>query len=370
MKDTKLPSKVLYLATGSNLGIAARDAAGADGQGPALIDRVADTTSHRDRDALDHSVARLLQEFLDARSITLYRLIEDKAVTRVARRAAVIRGQAEILIDDVFEPARLPAVTADPAWQECLSRREIMQYVQAGSPARYLFPIEDERDVIGMLEVIADIPMQPRDATLVHGILRVLKNQLALLDYGERDTLTGLLNRKTFESRFQKLGQGPRTSRDTAGAVALPSWLGLLDIDHFKSINDRYGHLFGDEVLLLVSQIMKRTLRGSDQLFRFGGEEFLIVLERVDDTGAGIAFERLRVAVETYAFPQAGRVTISLGYTNIAPRDVPTTCVERADGALYFAKRAGRNNVRRYEALIAAGDLTAKEEEGSDVELF
>jgi diguanylate cyclase (GGDEF)-like protein len=203
----------------------------------------------------------------------------------------------------------------------------------------------------------------------VQGMLRILKNQLALLDYGERDTLTGLLNRKTFEARFKKLGNGPRASRGKAGAEELPSWLGLLDIDHFKSINDRYGHLFGDEVLLLVSQIMKRTLRGSDPLFRFGGEEFVVVLERVDEIGAQTAFERLRAAVEAHTFPQAGSVTISLGYTSIVAQDGPTTCVERADAALYFAKRNGRNNVRRYETLIDAGALTAAQE-SSDIELF
>jgi diguanylate cyclase (GGDEF)-like protein len=241
--------------------------------------------------------------------------------------------------------------------------------VQPAGRTRCVFPIEDEREVIGLLEVITDAPMRARDASLVQGMLRVLKNQLALLDYGERDTLTGLLNRKTFEARFSKLGKGPRTVRDKPGAMGLPSWLGLLDIDHFKSINDRYGHLFGDEVLLLVSQIMKRTLRGSDLLFRFGGEEFLIVLERVDESGAQTAFGRLRAAVEGYVFPQAGSVTISLGYTSIGAEDVPTTCVERADAALYYAKRNGRNNVRCYETLLAAGEVTGQSE-SSDVELF
>jgi diguanylate cyclase (GGDEF)-like protein len=146
--------------------------------------------------------------------------------------------------------------------------------------------------------------------------------------------LTGLLNRKTFESQFDKLRQ--RLS-DAAQPFALePSWLALLDIDHFKAINDRHGHLFGDEVLLLTSRLMKLTLRGRDQLFRFGGEEFLIVLEHTSDSGAHVAFDRLRSAIEAYTFAQVGPVTVSVGYTRVNPMDLPTTCVERADNALYY----------------------------------
>jgi diguanylate cyclase (GGDEF)-like protein len=212
-----------------------------------------------------------------------------------------------------------------------------------------------------------------------------VKNHLALLDYGELDTLTGLLNRKTFESHFHKLCQrlapaegepahaGPSAPDGTERRAALqgrePSWLALIDIDHFKSINDGYGHLFGDEVLLLVSRLMRRSLRGADHLFRFGGEEFVVVLDRASEAGVLVVFERLRTAVEQHKFPQVDRVTISIGYTRINPRDISTTCVERADAALYYAKSHGRNNVCSWEALHAAGQLTPRSGVG-DIELF
>lgn len=336
---------------------------------PTLVNRVADATAHRDRDALDHSVARLLFEFLNASSVTLYRRIEHQGEARLARRAALVRGQAQIADDTGREPATLPALRDSSVFQECCAHRQALQLADPAGHWLCVFPIEDDREVIGLLEIRADALLSPRDVQWVQGILRVLKNQLALLDYGERDTLTGLLNRKTFEARFGKLGHRPRNSRNESGSHTLPSWLGLLDIDHFKSVNDRYGHLFGDEVLLLVSQIMRRTLRGGDLLFRFGGEEFLIVLEKVDERGAHTAFGRLRAAVEAYVFPQAGALTISLGYTRIMAEDVPTTCVERADAALYHVKQSGRNNVHCYEALVAAGALVSTLEAG-DVELF
>jgi len=86
------------------------------------------------------------------------------------------------------------------------------------------------------------------------------------------------------------------------------------------------------------------------------------VLEKATPEGAHIAFERLRSAIEVFAFPQVGRVTISLGYSRIQATDSPTSCVERADAALYYAKHHGRNNVRCYEQLIAEGQLTAKDD--------
>ena len=305
---------------------------------PMLVGRLADTTAQRDRDALDSSIVGLLQEFLDARSVSLYRAEDADAGPQFVKRASVQR--------DGVLPLQETSLTGG---------------------CTQIFPIEDRATLIGRLEVICDTPITARDAVLVRGMLRVLRNQLALLDYGERDTLTGLLNRKTFESRFHKL-----TALLRAGDVAHrsgTSWLGLLDIDHFKSVNDQYGHLFGDEVLLIVSQIMKRTFRGADELFRVGGEEFVIVLEEADEPGARIAFERLRTAVEAHVFPQAGHVTVSLGFTRIAPGDVPATAIERADAALYYVKRNGRNHARQYEALIEGGQLEERQREG-DIELF
>jgi diguanylate cyclase (GGDEF)-like protein len=334
-----------------------------------LIASVAETTSHRDRDSLNHAVARLLLDFLNAESVTIYRLVDDAGVTRLTPLVAVSHGDRESRPAPPKEDlSKLPALGDVPVWADCVRQREVAQYTQPDGNTCTALPVESERGVIGLLIVESTHQLQARDVELAGAILRILKNHLALLDYGERDTLTGMLNRKTFESSFEKLRQRLR-SADAARGGAEPSWLGMVDIDKFKSINDSHGHLFGDEVLLLMANLMKQCFRGADQLFRFGGEEFVIVLDRATDAGAHIAFDRLRATVEAYDFPQVGRVTISLGYSRINPADGPNACVERADAALYYAKHNGRNNIRDYEALIAAGDLVARTE-GADVELF
>jgi diguanylate cyclase (GGDEF)-like protein len=115
---------------------------------------------------------------------------------------------------------------------------------------------------------------------------------------------------------------------------------------------------------------MRDSFRGADQLFRFGGEEFVVVLDHANEPGAQIAFDRLRGAIEAHPFPQVNRVTVSIGYTRIHPRDVPALCLERADAALYYAKSHGRNNIRHCEALIAAGEISGTFPHSGEVELF
>jgi diguanylate cyclase (GGDEF)-like protein len=342
-----------------------------ESRAPSLIGRVADTTEQWDREALDDSTVSLLQEFLDARSVALYRLIEHEGAVYVALRAAAARGGARTAAAMTSDPTSLPPVRQKSEWQQCVSRRSLVQARRVPDGQTSVFPIEDREKVVGLLEVQTDALIQVRDTTLVQGMLRILRNQLALLDYGERDTLTGLLNRKTFEARIHRRSADRRSvppPQPTASEKF--RWQGLLDIDHFKSINDKYGHIIGDEVLLLVSQIMKQTFRGADELFRFGGEEFVILLQPVDEAGARVAFERLRWAVEGHQFPQSGKVTVSIGYTRLAEGDVSsTTVVARADAALYYAKRNGRNVVWCYETLVESGDLKPEKKEG-DVELF
>jgi diguanylate cyclase (GGDEF)-like protein len=336
---------------------------------PRIIESVGLATSHRDRDDLDAAVARMVASFLNAQVVTVYRLLHDGDVTRVARRISLRRDGAELGPEDHDNLDALPTVNSELAWRECVLLHDIVHdEAPAGRGWRSVFPLEGEGGVCGMLEIIADEGLRSREASLVTGILRIVHNHLKLLDYGERDTLTGLLNRKTFETTFGKMLARPHAaSRDPTSGD--PSWLAVIDIDHFKSINDTFGHLFGDEVLLLVARLIRTTFRGADQLFRFGGEEFVIVLDRAVAAGADAAFDRLRIAIQDYSFPQVGSVTVSVGYTAIRPHDAPASCMERADAALYHAKRNGRNQSHNYEHLLECGKLKAKQSR-SEVELF
>lgn len=206
----------------------------------------------------------------------------------------------------------------------------------------------------------------PVEQTTVAGALRatmtVCANCFALLDRFERDPLTGLLNRQSFDFRFEDLLVRYRDNPRRARVGARP-WLAIADIDHFKRINDTYGHLFGDEILLLFSRIMRQSFRFDDLLFRYGGEEFVVILNNTDARGAALALERFRVAVERFEFPLlggqagfggAGQVTVSIGWVGVHANEIPVSLLHKADRALYRAKDLGRNRVVSHEDAFAA----------------
>jgi len=196
-------------------------------------------------------------------------------------------------------------------------------------------------------------------------LAQMYANQIKLLDYSELDTLTRLLNRKTFDETFDRLLTSSNADAPDDGFDdrrdhlddGSPAWLCVIDIDHFKRVNDSFGHLFGDEVLLRMGELMRKTFRGGDRLFRFGGEEFVVILNAADETLASASFNRFRNSVENHEFPQVGTVTCSIGFTAVTTMDAPTDVVGRADEALYFAKEHGRNQVCCYERLVVEGAI-------------
>jgi diguanylate cyclase len=155
-----------------------------------------------------------------------------------------------------------------------------------------------------------------------------------------RDVVTESWNRRHIDSLLQTELQ--RRAR-SGGALCVC----LVDLDRFKSINDRYGHPVGDAVLRSVAQCMRAQLRSVDHLGRFGGEEFLVVLPGAPLDAAKACAERLRLAVAGLAvLPEPGqRVTASIGLAECVVNDSSATLLARADGALYAAKRDGRNRV-------------------------
>jgi len=245
-----------------------------------------------------------------------------------------------------------------------------------GASALSLFPLATDRDIVGVLEVDTLQPLAPEQTRLVSSILRVYRNFQGLLDYSERDTLTGLLNRKTFDETFMRSAGEPPPAAAVVTAtggrrhgVEFGTWLGIIDIDHFKGVNDGHGHLIGDEVLLLLSRLMRTSFRFSDKLYRFGGEEFVVLMRCASATDAARALERLRDNVQRYAFPRVGQITVSVGFTEVRATDTPSSAFERADRAVYFAKGNGRNQVANHAELVASGKL-AEDARVGDMELF
>jgi diguanylate cyclase len=158
------------------------------------------------------------------------------------------------------------------------------------------------------------------------------------------DPLTKIANRKSFDEGMDK-------AIAEASETASPLCLMIIDIDHFKSFNDTYGHQTGDQVLRLVAMTLKSNIKGKDLAARYGGEEFVAILPSTDMEGAVIVAENIRRAIQAKELlkrstnEKLGRITASFGVAAYQPGDTPAMLIERADRCLYAAKHAGRNRV-------------------------
>ncbi len=161
------------------------------------------------------------------------------------------------------------------------------------------------------------------------------------------DGLTKLYNSRSFYSQLE-------TEVDRVNRYKHPLALLLLDLDHFKEYNDNYGHLEGDKVLVLFSQIIKSCLRANDSAYRYGGEEFTVILPETAGAEARTVAQRIRAALEAERFsPENGKdvqITISIGVTEYHPKEELSTFIQRADKAMYLSKQSGRNKVTMLHA--------------------
>ena len=177
-------------------------------------------------------------------------------------------------------------------------------------------------------------------ADLVHPLGNALRYREAR-QAAARDPLTGAANRSGLSRALEReIG----LARRHGSALALC----MVDVDRFKRINDRFGHLAGDRSLRAVAACIAGCIRDSDMLFRYGGEEFCIVLSRTGAGGARRLAERVRAAVHALRIPAGSetlRLTVSLGVASLSPGESAAALVEKADAALYRSKRAGRNTV-------------------------
>ena len=213
------------------------------------------------------------------------------------------------------------------------------------------------------LEVREHVTLRAKDGHLMHNVHNVKPSRFStdravrnvssftdvtdlvhvadsLREQASTDPLTGLRNRRSGEAVLQaRMREFQQAGRTLSVAIC--------DIDHFKRINDTFGHGTGDEVIVDVAWTLSTSVRDQDVAVRWGGEEFLLILVGTSIDGAVQIAERVRAGVQAVERPEVGEVTISIGVAQALDGDNVETVLSRADGALYEAKRAGRNRVHR-----------------------
>ena len=345
-----------------------------------ILQNLVEMTGHRDHLRLEVSVLSTLQRLPNVVQVRALELFMLQGIRHVRPRTWMHNGvcqsnETEPASDPLCQPlSRLPELEA------CIQTRSVQARAKP-EKGRYLLwlPVWMNDQVTVCMEITQLRPFSVNQLSVLTGIFNVYQNYQSLLDYSERDALTGLFNRKTFDEQFARhtfTALAPRTpvapdaTPENSGATetSVQQWLAVIDIDHFKQVNDRFGHLYGDEVLILLANVLRASFRSHDRVFRFGGEEFVVLLRSTTLTTAHKVFERFRETVQKHVFPQVGQVTVSVGFASTVS-GLPVEILGQADQALYFAKENGRNQVRFYDDLLASGQLHSRVSH-DDVELF
>ncbi|MFA9218175.1 MAG: GGDEF domain-containing protein, partial [Sphingomonadaceae bacterium] len=239
-----------------------------------LLKHMVDMTGHRDHTMLDISVISAVQELAHASQTRILTLANVRGQVFVRPRAIITASQPARMLDgDVGNPGE--PITQYPALAACIAKHETGADIcnAAGEHTLWL-PIwlGDKADTC--LEIVNPTPYTSDTIHVIGGIVSVYRNFQNLLDYSERDSLTGLLNRKTFDDQLAKM----LAASSELEAVPLPpeqerrsfqqqekQWLAVVDVDHFKLVNDKFGHQYGDEVLILIAHLMLSSFRTPDR---------------------------------------------------------------------------------------------------------
>ncbi len=341
-----------------------------------LLQSLINITGQRDIESLEYSLVATIAELFPVAAISLYKPVHETGYTE-----AEITLHLEIRKTEphyVWNKKPL-VIKTPPLLQQCFFEGVLLEKNTPGETGECYIPICIQTKISAVL-CIKSSALVPTDIQTLVSLTKIYENYLVILHENERDKLTSLLNRRTFEQRFDNLLIAQKNRQKVATGEFGPDnqrhvdrtsqvHLAMIDIDHFKNVNDEYGHVYGDEILILIANLMRSTFRSSDLLFRFGGEEFVILLEPTSSEMAFLALERFRHAIEQHEFPQVGKVTVSIGFTVINEATLYTSSMGRAGRALYHAKHNGRNCTHSFEKLIDDGQLSHAHKVGP-VEMF
>jgi diguanylate cyclase (GGDEF)-like protein len=304
-----------------------------------------------------HLVSRLAEIFAARSAVLLIASPESGLMTVLAATGAGWEDAERSLLVALDDPGiemlkRSPRPVAAP---QLAARSAVLAHrLRDLDTAGLAVPLLSQERLIGALMVGAKQDDEPYPAEeqdlltlLAHHVASVFENA-RLFESATYESLTGLLRREAILEHLDK-------ELDRAQRYGRPLTLAMADIDYFKEVNDRYGHLAGDTLLKAISRVAADGLRGTDSIGRYGGEEFLIVLPETDMAGAAAVAEKIRGLVQQTAVPMddgsVARVTISIGLASLRddhPRQGRLTArdlIATADRSLYDAKNSGRNRV-------------------------
>jgi len=338
-----------------------------------LVDHIANFTSHRDKELLAFSLLKSVNSMMVCSKVKIITANKKgdfiSSVTLENNQCTVKNSSIEVdkAVKDAFEN---------------MNSLSLEEYVLKTDEGYLLIRLlhhdrKNEQFLVVNLRDKAD----KVQSYILSGILSIYTNFFTLLNESQTDELTGLSNRKTFDSSiskvfdslpesYEEVDDERRKLKGDPVTQVNRFWLSIVDIDHFKLVNDRFGHLYGDEILIHLAQIIRSSFRQEDLQFRFGGEEFVILLAADNEKDCEKILEKFRKNVENYNFPNVNNVTVSIGVVEFKRSTFHITSIDYADQALYYSKGNGRNQTTFFEDMLSRGDVKEAAIEEGDIDLF
>lgn len=355
-----------------------------------LIEHLLKLSEHRDRDLLELTLAKALIALLPIQRVVIAHVVNGEGEKRWLEVASLDAGGGGKVADPLRANFQaLQHLEDAPDRWRCVQDRAAVEVAWGGElgPRITLFPLfsDSSSDDAGVIEIHSAATLSEESLQAVGYLTRIYRSMYSLLQYSDRDALTGLLNRKSLDDAFYSavLEELDGVAGDASGAAKVPVgyekerrhrvppnyWLGTVVVDDFNVITDKHGHLIAEEAILLVARILNNTFRTHDRVYHFGGGHFAVLFHCPEEPLALGAFERFSSNMERFHFPQVGRVTASSGFTNVMVDDSPSTTLERCARAIEFAQKNGRNKVCSHLELVRRGLFDESARVGG-VELF
>jgi diguanylate cyclase (GGDEF)-like protein len=340
-----------------------------------ILNSVIEITNKRDIDSLEISMTLALVEQIECLRLVIYKKVNTESTL-------TIRSNIDLVVHDSepkyewLEPAFIQ--TVNPELTSCFKFSCLIHNKLDNENTESWHPIVIGQQTVAVV-YLKSIKLTREQQVLLNGFCRIYENYLSILKESECDKLTGLLNRQTFEGKVKRFIEQKNKKQSTVSIREnrrspeqnSSIWLAIIDLDNFKHVNDRFGHVCGDEVLLTFAQLMKNHFRNEDLLFRFGGEEFILVMEATTSKIMHRKLDEFKNVVASHQFPLIEFLTVSIGFTLLDPNMFISSVVDRSDKALYYAKENGRNTVHCFEDLIENKLLQRHEPDiNSPIELF
>ncbi len=340
-----------------------------------FIEHIVKLTDHRDRDLLELTLSKALIDLLPVGRIVIAHVMNEDGEKRwleVARLDA--RGGGRVIDPSRIDFSTLLKLEDASDRFKCLQSRDRVEIAWAGpeGPRITMLPLFSDlrADDEGVIELHSDAALSAHDLQLLDHLRHIYRNMYALLEYSDRDALTGLLNRQSLDDAFYSAvledidgscaleGATPAQGQERRHRVPANYWLGSAVIDNFGLISDKHGYTVAQEVLQLVGRIMSNTFRTYDRLYHFATDHYGVLMHCPDEALVLSAFERFRANVEKSNFAQVGRVTVSCGFTTVTADDSPASALEKTQRAVGFACRSGGNKACSYVGLAQRGFFT------------